>query len=65
MKHINLRIQLYIKSAKINISNRGTNHLVVRYSNCYESQRQYPIGVIIILLRVRIIYEDCNHPTQK
>ena len=46
MKHINLRIQLYIKSkAKINISNQcGTNHLVVRYSNCYESQRQYPIA---------------------
>lgn len=46
MKHINLRIQLYIKSkAKINISNQcGTNHLVVRYSDCYESQRQYPIA---------------------
>ena len=46
MKHIDLRIQLYIKSqAKINLSNQcGTNHLMVRYSNCYESQRQYPIA---------------------
>ena len=46
MRHIDLRIQLYIKSqAKINVSNQcGTNHLMVRYSNCYESQRQYPIA---------------------
>ena len=46
LKHINLRVQLYIKSkAKINISNQcGTNHLVVRHSKCYESQRQYPIA---------------------
>ena len=45
MGYIDLRIQLYIKSrAKINVSNQcGTNHLMVRYSNCYESQRQYPI----------------------
>ena len=47
MKHIDLRIQLYIKSkAKINLSNQcGTNHLIVRYSDCYESQRQFPIGM--------------------
>jgi hypothetical protein len=46
MKHIDLRIQLYIKSkARVNVSNQcGTNHLMVRYSNCYESQRQYPIS---------------------
>ncbi|MBC8428462.1 hypothetical protein H8D04_01120 [bacterium] len=46
MRHIDLRIQLYIKSiAKLNVSNQcGTNHLMVRYSNCYESQRQYPIA---------------------
>jgi len=46
MRHIDLRIQLYIKSkAKLNISNQcGTNHLVVRYSECVESQRQFPIG---------------------
>jgi hypothetical protein len=46
MKHIDLRIQLYIKSkARVNVSNQcGTNHLMVRYSNCYESQRQYPIA---------------------
>jgi hypothetical protein len=46
MGYIDLRIQLYIKSrAKINVSNQcGTNHLMVRYSNCYESQRQYPIA---------------------
>ena len=42
LRHINLRVQLYIKSkAKLNISNQcGTNHLVVRYSKVYESQRQ-------------------------
>ena len=46
MKHIDLRIQLYIKSkAKINLSNQcGTNHLVVRYSKCFESQRQFPLA---------------------
>ena len=46
MRHIDLRIQLYIKSkAKVNVANQcGTNHLMVRYSNCYESQRQYPIA---------------------
>jgi hypothetical protein len=46
MGYIDLRIQLYIKSqAKINVANQcGTNHLMVRYSNCYESQRQYPIA---------------------
>jgi hypothetical protein len=45
MRHIDIRIQLYIKSkAKLNLSNQcGTNHMVVRYSTCYESQRQYPI----------------------
>jgi len=45
LKHIDLRIQLYIKSkAKLNISNQcGTNHLVVRYSKVFESQRQYPL----------------------
>ena len=45
MRHIDIRIQLYIKSkALINLSNQcGTNHMVVRYSKCYESQRQFPI----------------------
>jgi len=46
MRHIDIRIQLYIKSkAKLNLSNQcGMNHMVVRYSKCYESQRQYPIS---------------------
>ena len=46
MKHIDLRIQLYIKSrAKINLSNQcGTNQMMVRYSKCYESQRQFPLA---------------------
>tara|TARA_B100001250_G_scaffold411841_1_gene441474 strand:+ start:158 stop:1024 length:867 start_codon:yes stop_codon:yes gene_type:complete len=46
MRHIDLRIQLYIKSrAKFNISNQcGTNQLVARYSDTYEVQRQFPIG---------------------
>jgi len=45
MRHIDIRIQLYIKSkALINLSNQcGTNHMVVRHSKCYESQRQFPI----------------------
>ena len=45
LRHIDLRIQLYIKSkAKLNVGNQcGTNHLVVRYSKCYESQRQFPV----------------------
>jgi hypothetical protein len=47
LRHVSLRIQLYIKSrAKINISNQcGTNHLVVRYSKIYESQRQSSLGM--------------------
>jgi len=46
MRNIDLRIQLYIKSrAKLNIGNQcGTNHLVARYSNVYEFQRQFPLG---------------------
>ena len=46
LRNIDLRIQLYIKSkAKLNVSNQcGTSHLSVRYSECYESQRQYPIS---------------------
>lgn len=46
LRHIDLRIQLYIKSkAKLNVGNQcGTNHMVVRYSNVYESQRQFPLG---------------------
>jgi len=45
IRNISMRIQLYIKSkAKLNLSNQcGSNHMVVRYSTCYESQRQYPI----------------------
>lgn len=46
LRHINLRVQLYIKSkAKLNIGNQcGTNHMAVRYSKVYESQRQFPIA---------------------
>tara|TARA_Y100000004_G_C8887180_1_gene400315 strand:+ start:72 stop:977 length:906 start_codon:yes stop_codon:yes gene_type:complete len=46
MRHIDIRVQLYIKSkAKLNIGNQcGTNHLVVRYSNVYEVQRQFPLS---------------------
>ena len=46
MRHIDIRVQLYIKSkAKLNLSNQcGMNHMVVRYSKCYESQRQFPIS---------------------
>ncbi len=46
LRNIDLRIQLYIKSkAKINISNQcGTSQIVVRYSKCYTSQRQWPLA---------------------
>tara|TARA_A100001011_G_C14306907_1_gene843590 strand:+ start:53 stop:922 length:870 start_codon:yes stop_codon:yes gene_type:complete len=45
LRNIDVRVQLFIKAkARLNISNQcGMNHLVIRYSNCYESQRQYPI----------------------
>ena len=45
LRHVPVRIQLYIKSkAVINISNQcGTNHLVSRYSKCFEVQRQFPL----------------------
>ena len=45
LRHVNLRVQLYIKSrAKLNIGNQcGVNHMVVRYSDVYESQRQFPL----------------------
>jgi len=46
LRHINFRIQLYIKSkATVNIGNQcGTNHMVVRYSDVIDIQRQFPIG---------------------
>ena len=46
LRNIDIRIQLYIKSkAKLNIgSQAGINHLVVRYSDVYEVQRQFPLG---------------------
>ena len=38
-------VQWTKSKAKINLSNQcGTNHLVVRYSKCFESQRQFPIA---------------------
>jgi hypothetical protein len=47
MHNMSLRMQLYIKSkSKINIANQcGTNHLVVRYSDTYEVQRQQTLGL--------------------
>ena len=46
LRHIDIRIQLYIKSkAKLNVGNQcGVNHMVVRHSNVYEVQRQFPLG---------------------
>ena len=46
MRHIDLRVQLYIKSkALVNIGNQcGTNHFAARYSKVYEVQRQFPLG---------------------
>ena len=47
MHNMSLRMQLYIKcKAKINVSNQcGTNHMVVRYSDTYEIQRQSQLGL--------------------
>ena len=46
MKHMPVRMQLYIKSkAKYNVGNQcGTSQLVVRYSDVYTVQRQFPMG---------------------
>ena len=46
LRHIDIRLQLYIKSkAKLNVgSQAGINHLVCRYSDVYEVQRQFPLA---------------------
>ena len=45
-RHMNLRIQLYIKSkAKVNIGIQcGTTQCIMRYSKCVSVQRQFPMG---------------------
>lgn len=45
-RHMDLRIQLYIKSkAKVNIGIQcGTTQCIVRYSDCISIQRQFPLG---------------------
>ena len=45
-RHMNLRIQLYIKSkAKVNIGIQcGTTQCITRYSKCISVQRQFPMG---------------------
>lgn len=50
MRHMDLRLQLYIKSkAKVNIGNQcGTTQCIVRYSDCISIQRQFPMGSNII-----------------
>ena len=50
MRHMDLRIQLYIKSkAKVNIGNQcGTTQTISRYSKSYNIQRQFPMGSNII-----------------
>jgi len=46
LRHINFRIQLYIRSlSKINIGNQcGPMDIIPRYSKTYISQRQFPLG---------------------
>jgi len=50
MRHMDIRIQLYIKSkAKVNVGIQcGTTQCIVRYSDCITIQRQFPIGSNII-----------------
>tara|TARA_R110002074_G_scaffold5062_6_gene24930 strand:+ start:2729 stop:4171 length:1443 start_codon:yes stop_codon:yes gene_type:complete len=46
MRHMSIRIQLYIKhKAKYNVGNQcGTTQLITRYSETYTIQRQFPIA---------------------
>ena len=46
MRHMSVRIQLYIRSkAKYNVGNQcGTTQLTTRYSDTYTVQRQFPIA---------------------
>jgi hypothetical protein len=46
LRHIDLRIQLYIKSkAKLNLGIQcGTTQCITRYSDCVSIQRQFPMG---------------------
>ena len=46
MRNMSIRIQLYIKSkAKYNIGSQcGTSQMVIRYSDVYSVQRQFPIA---------------------
>jgi len=50
MQHMDIRIQLYIKSkAKVNVGIQcGTTQCIVRYSDCISIQRQFPIGSNIV-----------------
>ena len=50
LRYIDLRVQLYIRSkAKFNIGNQcGLTQTIARYSKCYTTQRQFPIGSNII-----------------
>ena len=50
LRHMNLRIQLYIKSkAKVNVGIQcGTTQCISRYSKCISIQRQFPMGGNII-----------------
>ena len=50
VRHINLRVQLYIKSkAKVNIGTQcGPMDITPRYSKTLISQRQYPLGINFI-----------------
>jgi hypothetical protein len=50
MRHMDIRIQLYIKSkAKVNVGIQcGTTQCIVRYSDCISIQRQFPIGSNIV-----------------
>lgn len=46
MRNMSIRMQLYIKSkSKINVGNQcGTSQLVVRYSDVFSVQRQFPMA---------------------
>ena len=46
MRHMSIRIQLYIKSkAKYNVGSQcGTTQMITRYSDVYTTQRQFPMA---------------------
>ena len=63
MRHIPIRIQLYIRSkAKYNVGNQcGTTQLVARYSDTYTVQRQFPIAHNFVRGEIYLTYDKVRN----